>query len=44
MEAERMAAISDHIYPAIEWLKTQPEKKYLIKITNLPRIVTENHI
>ncbi len=42
MEANRLLTISQHINPALEWLKKQPvEKKFCVMIKGLPSIVDE---
>lgn len=33
-----------HIYEALEWLKKQPEKNFVVKISNVPRKCKEEHI
>lgn len=44
-EADRLLAISQHVNPAIQWLKDQPaDKKQVVKIENLPKQADKTHI
>ena len=37
-QADRAAALTDDIQPALDWLAKQPEgKKFVVRIQNLPR-------
>lgn len=40
-EAERLAPVTEHVAPAVEWLQQQPEKKYVVQIQNVPQRASE---
>ncbi len=49
MEDKRKAdleesTLGEHISPAVVWLKQQPEKKFVIKMENLPYKAVENNL
>ena len=42
---QKNATFTEHIYPAIQWLKQQPEgKKFAIKMSNLPYLAKVENI
>lgn len=42
---DMQASIQEHVYPAIIWLKQQPEgKKFAVKMSNAPRRAQESNI
>jgi hypothetical protein len=44
MSEARLAIYLEHIKPAIDWLENQPNKKFVIKMTNLSDKVKEKNL